>query len=153
MLANRQDLNLNYEKSMFSAFTNYQFIESLLRDYIATAYEIIKIKVSCSNVMNFEYSEKDIERFGLDRLNSTFRKLCHNKDLSKAIKDISQTRNELAHEAFFNKFKEQLSEVSDEQLFEKTCKFLECRSKLEPIITKLLRELRFIQAELKALSG
>ncbi|MBU1310986.1 MAG: hypothetical protein KKE30_15795 [Gammaproteobacteria bacterium] len=153
MLANRQELNVNYEQSLFSAFTNYQFVESLLRDYIVTAYEIIKIRVSCSNVMAFELSKKDIETFGLDRLNTTFKKLCRNKALSTAIKEVSQIRNELAHEAFFQKFKDRISEVSDEQIFEKTCKFLDCRSKLEPIITKLLRELKLIQAELESLSG
>jgi len=110
MLANRQELNENYEQSLFSVFTNYQFVESILRDYIVTAYEIIKIKVSGSDVITFEYSKKDIETVGLDRLNSTFKKLCDNKVLSAELKEVSQISNKLVHEAFFQKLKDQLSE-------------------------------------------
>ncbi|EPW6912904.1 hypothetical protein WOB72_22745 [Vibrio parahaemolyticus] len=147
MLAGRVELQKNYEKALFSALTQFQFVESLLRTYITTSYDVIRLKIEDSDTLSYEFNENDIETAGLQRLNTNFRKLCKNKQLSTKIKKVCNARNKLAHDACFQNFRDQMSGVSDDELHKKGCEIYAHAGEVSPIVTELLRELKVLQCE------
>ncbi|MGR2840729.1 hypothetical protein ABMX64_22175 [Vibrio vulnificus] len=147
MLADRNELQKNYEKALFSALTQFQFVESLLRTYIATSYDVIRLKIDGSDTLCYEFNEKDIETAGLQRLNTNFRKLCKNKPLHSKIKKVCEARNQLAHDACFQNFCDRMSGISDDELHKKSCEIYAYAGNVAPIVTELLRELKLLQGE------
>ncbi|MCZ6404780.1 hypothetical protein O4N82_24085 [Vibrio parahaemolyticus] len=105
------------------------------------------MKIEDSDTLSYEFNENDIETAGLQRLNTNFRKLCKNKQLSTKIKKVCNARNKLAHDACFQNFRDQMSGVSDDELHKKGCEIYAHAGEVSPIVTELLRELKVLQCE------
>lgn len=60
MFSPKSELQKNYKNAVFDALTQFQFIESLLRDCILLSYKIIQEKTK--DVLEFTYSESDLNK-------------------------------------------------------------------------------------------
>lgn len=150
-MLDKVELQKNYEKALFSALKKFQFVESILRKYITTSYDVIRLKIQDSETLSYDFNENNIEKGGLQRLNTNFRKLCKNKELSAKIKKACDARNQLAHDAFFQNFRDQISGISNEELHRKGCEIYAQSVEVSQIVTELLRELKVLELEYEQL--
>lgn len=151
-MLNNVELQNTYEKSIFSALKEFQFVESVLRRYITISYDVIRLKIQDSDTLHYDFYEKDIAKWGLHRLATQFKKLCKNQELNAKFKSVVEARNQLAHDAFFQNFSDQISGISNEELHKKSCAIYAQSVKASKIVTALLRELKVLELEYEQLT-
>jgi uncharacterized protein Yka (UPF0111/DUF47 family) len=86
-----------YEKRVSITLAGFQVTELLLKDYIATSYEVMRKLLD--GYIDFSPSRKDIENHSLERLISTFKTINGNRKLIKNLQSVVEHRNRLAHRA------------------------------------------------------
>ncbi|MCU7965562.1 hypothetical protein L5M28_23805 [Shewanella sp. SW32] len=64
-MLDKVELQKNYEKALFSALKEFQFVESILRKYITTSYDVIRLKIQDSETLSYDFNENNIEKGGL----------------------------------------------------------------------------------------
>ncbi|WP_214511182.1 hypothetical protein [Pseudomonas brassicacearum] len=89
------DLRDAYKATILRILGKFQLLEFALKVYISIAYSAISTRVS--DVLHFDYSEKDVESFPLERLTNIFSKLNSNKGLILRINKLREERNHIAH--------------------------------------------------------
>ncbi|MBL8539485.1 MAG: hypothetical protein JNK68_03850 [Betaproteobacteria bacterium] len=85
----------SYKRLILRILGNFQLLEFALKAYIGRAYSVIKSRVG--DAIHFDYSEKDVESFPLERLLNTFSKLNTNKELVARLNKLREKRNHIAH--------------------------------------------------------
>jgi hypothetical protein len=91
-----------YKEVVLRTLGRFQLLELLLKEYIARVYRVISESVA--GKVHFDYSEKDVESFALERLLSTFHKLNSNTELLRRLNVLREKRNQLAHRALLVTF-------------------------------------------------
>jgi hypothetical protein len=86
-----------YKATTLRILGNFQLLEFALKIYIGRAYAVIKACVGMK--MHFDYTEKDVESFPLERLLSVFAKLNANSDLVARLNKLRDERNHIAHKS------------------------------------------------------
>jgi hypothetical protein len=150
LLARRDELEKNYESAVFDALTQFQFLESLLRDCICLSYAIIRASVK--DILDFGYDREDLERDALKTLCAKYKKLTLNKDLVGRIKKLADKRNEIAHSACFEFHKDMLSGIPDRKLHNKGVKIQQVANEASSLVTDMLKEYYSLIEKRKKLS-
>ncbi|WP_146194344.1 hypothetical protein [Shewanella sp. BC20] len=102
--------------------------------------------------MHYDFCDEKVEEWGLSRLATRFKNICKNNDLSSKIKSVCKTRNQLAHDAFFQSFRDKINGINNEELHTKGCKIYSKSVEVSQIITELLRELKVLEQEYEQLT-
>ena len=127
-------------KKLQGILVTFQFIEELLRMYIAYCYKIISLKVS--KFIEFKYSYKDLQKDSLGTLISHFKKLSKKSSLIKNIEQIIKDRNYCAHEAYLLTYEQQ---KDSNYLLKEIKKLDEMISKTQNCFELLLAEVKQIE--------
>jgi hypothetical protein len=90
-----EHLRESYKATTLRILGSFQLLEFALKGYIGLAYKVIKRSVG--QRIHFNYSEKDVEAFPLERLLNVFGKLNENTDLLKRLNKLREERNHIAH--------------------------------------------------------
>lgn len=151
MLASTNGLQENYKNAVFDALTQFQFIESLLRDCIVLSYKIVQ--ESTKDLLDFTYSESDLNKNALQALCSKYRDLTKNKDLVQRIKSKANDRNAIAHEACFQNWKDQISGIDDNQLHTKGCEIQLHADEASALVGELIKEHEKLKSKLEQLTS
>ncbi|UTW12097.1 hypothetical protein [Marinobacterium rhizophilum] len=150
MLAPMEELQKNYRNAVFDALAHYQFIESLLKDCITLSNKIIHEKTK--DILGFTYSEKRLNDKALQALCSTYMHLTKNKSLVGRIKSAAEHRNNIAHEACFENWKDRINNIDAHKLHEKGCSIKKHADEASKMVGELLKEYKALQLELEQLT-
>jgi hypothetical protein len=130
-----------YFEKLPEALLKFQFIEEVLRMYIAYCYQIICLRVS--KQIPFKYEYNDLQKDALGTLLGKFRKCSNNDLLIGQIENIIKDRNYCAHEAYLLTYEQQ-----------KDSGYLAAEiEKMGKIITKAEDCRQLLSAELRQLEG
>lgn len=151
MLAPTSELQKNYKNAVFDALTQFQFIESLLKDCIVLSYRVIQEKTK--DQLDFTYSESNLNKKALHALCSTYKALTKNKDLARRIKSKADDRNSIAHEACYQNWKDRISGIDDNKLHIKGCEIQHHADEASGLVGELLKEHKMLKSELKQLTS
>lgn len=146
MIASTKELQKNYKNSVFSSLTQFQFVESLLKDCIIISYKIIKL--STKDILDFSCTEKEIDRKVLHALCTIYKKLCKNKDLVFRIKKAAKHRNKIAHEACYQNWKDNIAGIDDNELHRKGLEIFDHGTEATELVSALLRENKRLKEQL-----
>lgn len=128
-----------YVQAVFEALMNYQAIEELLKDCILASYEVLS-KTSPSGV-EFRPSEKELKdiknRLGLGGLISKFEAVTPYSDLCAKLRQVTKTRNELAHRAAANFLNFPVSSTGAEQCLSKASEYREASESANSLFYEL----------------
>jgi hypothetical protein len=91
-----------YKDTVLRVLGKFQLLEFALKEYIARAYRIIAASVQ--GKVHFDYSEKDVESFALERLLKAFQKLNGDRELTRRLNALREKRNHIAHRALLVTF-------------------------------------------------
>jgi hypothetical protein len=96
------DPHATYKSTVLRVLAKFQLLEFALKGYIGRAYGIIAQSVN--GKVHFDYSEKDVESFALEKLLNTFQKLNANRELIRRLNSLRERRNQIAHKALLVTF-------------------------------------------------
>lgn len=150
MLAPIEELHKNYKNAIFDALIQFQFIESLLKDCIILSNKVIHEKTK--DILDFTYSEERLNEKALQALCGAYRRLTKNKSLIDRIKSKSKYRNNIAHEACFENWKDRINNIKAHQLHEKGCSIQKHADEASKLARELLKEHKVLQLELEQLT-
>ena len=151
MLAPTSELQKNYKNAVFDALTQFQFIEALLRDCILLSYNVIQKKTE--SILDFTYSEPDLNKNALHALCTKYKALTKNKELIRRIKSKADDRNTIAHEACYKNWIDMISGVDDNELHAKGCEIQSHADVASALVGELLREQKKLKSELRQLTS
>lgn len=151
MLSQKSELQKNYKNAVFDALTQFQFIESLLRDCILLCYKIIQEKTK--DVLEFTYSESDLNKNALHALCTKYKALSKNKELVNRIRLKADDRNKIAHEACYQNWKDRINGINDPELHTKGCEIRQHADEASSLVRDLLKEHKQLQSEFEQLTS
>ncbi len=151
VLAPTRELQKNYKNAVFDALTQFQFIESLLRDCIVFSYQIIQEKTK--DILDFRYSESDLNKNALHALCTKYKALTKNKELVCRIRSKADDRNTIAHEACFQYRRDRINGIQDSDLHSKGLEIQIHADEASRLVTKLLKEHKKLKLELEQLTS
>lgn len=87
----------HYREIASHALAGFQLIEASLKDYIAVYHD--KVRDSLPPGMTYLHHGTDVQDAALGKLVSVFAKMNNNKALIEKLRNLQQTRDNLAHRA------------------------------------------------------
>ena len=151
VLAPTSELQKNYKNAVFDALTQFQFVESLLRDCIILSYKIIQEKTKES--LDFTYSESGLNKNALHALCTKYKTLTKNKGLVNRIRSKADERNRIAHEACFQNWKDKITGIGDADLHTKGYEIQLQADEASGLVSELLKEQKKLKLELEQLTS
>jgi uncharacterized protein Yka (UPF0111/DUF47 family) len=133
-----------YEKRVSLTLAGFQVTELLLKDYIATSYDVMRGLLS--SYIAFSPSRKDIENHSLERLISIFKTINGNHELISNLQSVVEHRNQIAHKSLLPLYG---SDTSDNEYW----KLIDKISPLEQEIDKCMDGVQKELVELKRKAG
>jgi hypothetical protein len=139
-----------YEKRVSLTLAGFQVTELLLKDYIATAYDVTRKLLD--GVIEFSPSRKDIESHSLERLVATFKTINGNRELLRNLQSLIEHRNRLAHRSLLPLYG---SRTSDEEYWKLIDEISPLEQEVDKCMVGVRRELIELaqRAELAIRSG
>ena len=151
MLATTSELQKNYKNAVFDALTQFQFIESLLRDCIVLSYKIVQ--ESTRDLLDFAYSESELNKKALHSLCTKYKAITKNKALVEHIRSKADIRNLIAHEACYQNWKDRINGIDDNELHRKGCKIRLDADQASALVGELIEEHKKLQLKLEQLTS
>ncbi len=151
MLASDSELQKNYKNAVFDALTQFQFIESLLKDCIFLSHQIVQVQTK--ETLDFTCSKKELNKKALQALCTKYRGLTKNKALVKRIKDKTENRNIIVHEACFQNWKDRITGIDNNELHTKSIEIQKHADEASKLVGELLKERNKLELKLKQLTS